>query len=387
ANQTQDIVMAKLDKRRKGVFGPPVGKRYLIFIDDLNMPAKEQFELFRQWVPSYNCCALAKTHYPAPSTSATLPASPRGKYDVLGPAGSAVQTDSGVHERAQRGQEGQARLGPVPLCDRAHCQIRHVLKLPGGRALLIGGVGGVGGSGRQSLARLASFIMQYGQFQVEISKLHGRNERRDDPKKILIMAGADNRETVFLFPDTQIKEESFIEDVKGPLNLGDVPNLFTDDELQNVIKRCVSDEQEEGKPGDGIPATLFNYFIERSGDVFRAWLRIFSSLVNCCTTDWFQDWPDNALQAVAHLFLGEVSLSSGAKNASVRVSATRYVTLTSYVELLHFYIMLLRAKPDELSDLQPQLKSTSENTITAEWENDLTTALPLPNLRSPPSIC
>lgn len=44
------------------------------------------------------------------------------------------------------------------------------------------------------------------------------------------------------------------------------------------------------------------------GDAFRNRLRMFPSLINCCTIDWFQTWPADALEMAANKFLEEVEL-------------------------------------------------------------------------------
>lgn len=36
-------VDARLDRRRKGVYGPPQGTRAVVFLDDLSMPLPEQY--------------------------------------------------------------------------------------------------------------------------------------------------------------------------------------------------------------------------------------------------------------------------------------------------------------------------------------------------------
>ena len=104
-----------------------------------------------------------------------------------------------------------------------HCsRIARVIQQPYGNALLVG----VGGSGRKSLTTLAVFISDMTLFEIEITKVYGMNEWREDLKTVLRLAGEQCKPTVFLFSDTQIKQEDFVEDIARSLSFPS-NNLFT----------------------------------------------------------------------------------------------------------------------------------------------------------------
>ncbi|CAF0978027.1 unnamed protein product [Adineta ricciae] len=265
-------------------------------------------------------------------------------------------------------------------------RIVRVIRQPRGNMLLIG----IGGSGRQSLAKLSSFICNYAVFKIEITKNYRRIEFREDLKRLYKQAGQSNRETTFIFVDTQAVEETFFEDINNMLSSGEVPNLFRPDELEEIKTNMSGELKREGIDEDNIQE-VYAFLLDRVkanlhvvvcmspvGEVFRNRIRMYPSLVNCTTIDLFADWPQDALLEVGERYLAQIDLSNDDKfrPAIAQLFATmhtsvyhcseemwnemrrrNYVTPSNFLELTTGYRKLLYEKRKELCDARDKLSN------------------------------
>mmetsp|Transcript_46773 Transcript_46773/g.83798 ORF Transcript_46773/g.83798 Transcript_46773/m.83798 type:complete len:4084 (-) Transcript_46773:846-13097(-) len=288
-------------------------------------------------------------------------------------------------------------------------RITRVLRQPRGNVLLVG----VGGSGRQSLTRLAAFMGDMKLYRIEVVRGYGITEFRDDLRVILLDAGCLDKPLVFMLNDTQIANEQFIEDVNNILNTGEVPNLMQNEDMERIISSVSPKVKAAGKTESR--ETILSHFVylcrenmhtvlvmSPIGDKFRTRLRMFPSLVNCMTIDWYNKWPEDALKSVAKRFFDKVEFDNdGIRNSVCELCVSihltvqecseeyyaelqrrNYTTPTSYLELISSYMTMLAEQSASL-ELQTKRfqggldKLASTQTMVDRMKRDLSKMQPV----------
>eukprot|EP00072_Mus_musculus_P068674 XP_017170437.1 PREDICTED: dynein heavy chain 11, axonemal isoform X3 [Mus musculus] len=262
------------------------------------------------------------------------------------------------------------------------CRISRILRIPQGHALLIG----VGGSGKQSLSRLAAYICSLEVFQITLTEGYGAQELRVDLANLYVRTGAKNMPTVFLLTDAHVLDESFLVLINDLLASGDIPDLFSDEDMDKIISGIRNEVR-----GLGLVDSRENcwaFFLARVrqqlkmvfcfspvGHTLRVRARKFPAIVNCTAIDWFHEWPQEALVSVSRRFIEEIegiepqhkdsiSLFMAHVHTSVKeVSAWyyqnerryNYTTPRSFLEQISLFKSLLKKKREEVKQKQEHL--------------------------------
>ncbi|XP_043248669.1 dynein axonemal heavy chain 6 [Colletes gigas] len=289
------------------------------------------------------------------------------------------------------------------------CRLARILRSERGNGLLVG----VGGMGKQSLTKLASHLNGYKCYQIEVTRTYDRNSWHEDLRRFYFEPGANAQHTTFLFTDNQIVLEEFLEDINNTLNTGEVPNLYETDELEKVIIATRPAAKATGI-SEGNRDAIYQFFIGRVrnqlhlmicmspiGDAFRHRCRMFPSLVNCCTIDWFTKWPNDALLSVAENTLTAIVPTDSEKLASlssicvlihetveettarffVEMRRRYYTTPSSYLELLKLFRTTLEKRKKEIESLKSKIvnglnKLLETNKIVAVMKEHLVVLAP-----------
>ncbi|KAH0502213.1 Dynein heavy chain 10, axonemal [Microtus ochrogaster] len=391
---------ANVEKRTKDTYGPPMGKRLLVFMDDMNMP-KTVTQMVRVW---RNECLRVFHDRLINEVDKQLVQDHIGNlvkeyfnddYEAVmrdpilfGDFRTALHEDEPrVYEDIQDYEAAKALFEEIleeynevntkmnlVLFDDAleHLtRVHRIIRMDRGHALLVG----VGGSGKQSLARLAAYTAGYEVFEILLSRGYSETNFREDLKSLYLKLGLENKMMIFLFTDAHVAEEGFLELINNMLTSGIVPALFPEEEKDGILSQI---GQEALKCGMG-PAkeSVWQYFVNKSannlhivlgmspvGDTLRTRCRNFPGLVNNTGIDWFMPWPPQALHAVAKSFLGDnpmipaekiedlvehvvmvhESVGEFSKQFQQKLRRSNYVTPKNYLDFINTYSKLLDEK-------------------------------------------
>lgn len=124
---------------------------------------------------------------------------------------------------------------------------------------------------------------------------------------------------MFLMTDAQVPNEHFLVLINDLLASGEVPDLFPDDEVENILAGVRNEVK-----GAGLVDTRENcwkFFIDRVrrqmkvvlcfspvGSTLRVRSRKFPAIINCTQINWFHEWPQEALISVAQRFLQDLEI-------------------------------------------------------------------------------
>ncbi|PNG99310.1 Cytoplasmic dynein 2 heavy chain 1, partial [Tetrabaena socialis] len=192
-----------------------------------------------------------------------------------------------------------------------------VLSQPGGSILLCGN----SGVGRRSLMLLLAYMHNMEFFTPKMTKTYDLKSFRNDLKEVLRRAGVEGKPVLLFLEDHQLVQASFLELINSLLSGGEVPGLFTPEELAKELAPL--DKARDEDPlytGPSNSYAFFSYRVKRnmhiavsmdpSNDLFRSRCEANPALFTRCSVQWLEGWNTKGLNQIAASRLKDVVASS-----------------------------------------------------------------------------
>ncbi|XP_070553238.1 cytoplasmic dynein 2 heavy chain 1-like isoform X2 [Ptychodera flava] len=199
-------------------------------------------------------------------------------------------------------------------------RVDRVLTQPGG-SLLMAGRSGVG---RRTAVTVISHMHHMQLITPKIGRSYGLKQFKLDLKSAMQAAGVEAEQVVLLLEDHQFVHQEFLELINSLLAAGEVPGLYTPEELEPILTPLRDLASEANFKG-----TLFSYFASRVLTNLHVVLIMDSSnakfTVNCesnpsfykkCAVQWMAGWSRDSMLRIPKILLTRPPKIEGSSLAS-----------------------------------------------------------------------
>lgn len=103
--------------------------------------------------------------------------------------------------------------------------------------------------------------------QIKLQKGYKAKQFREDLRERMLESGLDAKQNTFLMTDTQIMDETFLEDINNILNTGEITNLYEKEHYDKMLDSLSKVMQQLKRPENKEYA--YQTFIERVRDNYH----------------------------------------------------------------------------------------------------------------------
>ena len=220
-------------------------------------------------------------------------------------------------------------------------RINRVLTAPGG-SLLLSGRSGVG---RRSALLLVAHSLQIEIISPHISRTYDVKHFKNDLKAVMQQAGVEGKEVILLLQDYQVVDTSFLELLNSLLSAGEIPGLYSSDELEPILSPLRDQMLQEGFRG-----SLLSYFCHRvktnlhivlimdsTTGSLTAWCQTNPAFYTSCSFQSMEGWSDHSMLQVSRMFL---QASNTTQVLKPLISDSHEDTMSSSDELIKAFLYI-----------------------------------------------